>query len=128
VYTGFGLGKKYIGVPRRFKRTIYAIDSTTIELIAQCIDWAKHRRYKATLKCHMSLNVQTFLPSFVVLNSARTHDARHARELCAHMKAGEIVVGDKAYIDFTHLYELTQRDISWVVRAKNNMKYSVKKS
>ena len=39
---GFGRGRKYSGVPRRFKRTINAIDSTTIRLFANCMDWAKH--------------------------------------------------------------------------------------
>ncbi|MFC1761606.1 DUF4372 domain-containing protein [Planctomycetota bacterium] len=43
----FGKQHKYSGLPRRFKRTIYAIDSTTIQLVANCIDWAKHRRRKA---------------------------------------------------------------------------------
>ena len=46
----FGLGHKYSGLPRRFKRAIYAIDSTTIQLVANCIDWAKHRRRKAAAK------------------------------------------------------------------------------
>ena len=58
----FGAGHKYSGLPRRFKRAIYAVDSTTIQLVANCIDWAKHRRRKAAAKCHMQLNLQTFLP------------------------------------------------------------------
>ena len=66
-HPGFGRDHNYSGLPRRFKRTIYAIDSTTIQLVANCIDWAKHRRRKAAAKCHMQLNLQTFLPQFAIV-------------------------------------------------------------
>ena len=58
---GFGIGRKYKGVPRRFKRVVNAIDSSTIKLFANCMDWAKHRRRKAAAKMHLCLNLQTFL-------------------------------------------------------------------
>jgi len=110
----FGLGHKYSGLPRRFKRAIYAIDSTTIKLVANCIDWAKHRRRKTAAKCHMQLNLQTFLPSFAIVKAANTHDSTEARELCANLKDGETALFDKAYIDFGHLYDLDQRGVFWV--------------
>jgi len=72
-HPNFGVGRKYSGLPRRFKRAIYAIDSTTIQLVANCIDWAKHRRRKAAAKCHMQLNLQTFLPQFAIIKEASTH-------------------------------------------------------
>ncbi len=121
----FGIGRKYKAFPRRFKRVIHAVDSTTIQLVANCMDWAKHRRRKAAAKCHMRLNLQTFLPSFAVVDAAKTHDTGHAREVCAGIKAGEIVVFDKAYIDFSHLFDLDDRGVFWVVRAKENMQYNV---
>ena len=62
----FGMGRKYVGLPRRFKRTINVVDSTTIKLVANCMDWARHRRRKAAAKCHMRLNMQTFLPRFAL--------------------------------------------------------------
>jgi len=122
---GFGMGRKYKGVPRRFKRVVNAIDSSTIKLFANCMDWAKHRRRKAAAKMHLCLNLQTFLPSFAVVDAAKTHDTGHAREVCAGIKAGEIVVFDKAYIDFSHLFDLDNRGVFWVVRAKENMQYNV---
>lgn len=125
MYPGFGTGKHYIGIPRRFKRTIYAADSTTIKLVANCLDWAKHRRRKAAAKCHLRLNLQTFLPSFVLVKSAKTHDSTEAKELCAGVQAGEIVVFDRAYVDYKHLNHLTGRDVFWVSRAKKNMNYEV---
>ncbi len=121
----FGVGHKYSGLPRRFKRMIYAIDSTTIQLVANCIDWAKHRRRKAAAKCHMQLNLQTFLPQFAIVKAANTHDSTEAKELCANLKDGEIALFDKAYINFDHLHSLAQRGVFWVTRAKDNMQYRV---
>lgn len=60
-HPNLGCGHKYSGLPRRFKRTVYAVDSTTIQLIANCIDWAKHRRRKAAAKCHMQLYGMTVI-------------------------------------------------------------------
>jgi len=124
-YPQFGMGRNYCGFPRRFKRMINVIDSTTIKLVANCMDWAKHRRRKAAAKCHMRLDLQTFLPRFAVVKTAGTHDSTEARALCAEIRAGEIVVFDKAYIDFKHLKELTDRGVFWVSRAKDNMSYAV---
>jgi hypothetical protein len=123
----FGYDHKYSGLPRRFKRAIYAVDSTTIQLVANCMDWAKHRRRKAAAKCHMQLNLQTFLPQFAIVKEAKTSDPVEAYELCANLRSGEIAVFDKAYVDFKHLYQLDQRDVFWVTRSKENMKYRVVK-
>ena len=124
-YPNFGYEQKYSGVPHRFKRLIVAIDSTVIQLAINCIEWAKHRRRKAAAKCHMQLNLQTFLPQFAIVKPANTHDSTEAIELCANLKDGEIAVFDKAYVDFKHLYHLTCRGVFWVLRAKENIQYRV---
>ena len=121
----FGMGRKYVGFPRRFTRTINVVDSTTIKLVANCMDWAKHRRRKAAAKCHMRLDLQTFLPRFALVKAANTHDSTEAVELCADISAGEVVTFDKAYIDFVHLFSLSKRDVFWVTRAKDNMAYEI---
>ena len=121
----FGYGHGYAGIPRRFKRTINALDSTTIRLAVNCIDWATHRRKKAAVKAHVNLNVQTFLPSVIVIGKGSQHDNTKARALCAGMKSGEIAIADKAYVDFKHLCELDNRQIFWVTRAKKNMTYEI---
>lgn len=120
---GFGIGRRYSGVPRRFRKVINAIDSTTIKLFANCMNWAKHRRRKAAAKMHLSLNLQTFLPRFVVVESAKGHDAGRAMSLCSSLQPGEIVVFDRAYIKFNFLHDLTRRGVFWVGRAKENMVY-----
>ena len=120
--SGFG-GDTFRKLPRRFKRTVYAIDSSTIKLFSNCMDWAKHRRRKAAAKLHLRLNLESFLPSFVIVDSAKGHDSRKAYELCSGIEAGEIAVFDMAYIDYTHLFQLTERGVFWVSRVKDNMKF-----
>jgi hypothetical protein len=112
-------------LPRRIKRTINIVDSTTIQLFANCMNWAKHRRRKAAAKCHMLLDAETFLPRFAVVKSAKSHDAVVSRVLCNPLRAGEIVIFDKAYVDFKHLFELMQRGVLWVTRAKTTMSYKI---
>jgi len=115
-------GKRFA---RKFKRTVHLVDSTTIPLIASCLDWAKHRRRKAAAKCHLRLDLHSFLPRFALVDTARHNDAKRARELCAGVKAGEIVIFDKAYVDFEHLADLSMRDVFWVTRAKDNLSFRV---
>ena len=115
-------GKRFA---RKFKRAIHLVDSTTIPLIASCMDWARHRRRKAAAKCHLRLDLQSFLPRFAIVDTARHNDAKRARELCAAIKAGEIVIFDKAYVDFAHLADLCERMVFWVTRAKDNLRFKV---
>ncbi len=124
LHPGFGRGRR----PRfafRFKRVIHLVDATTIQLVARCLDWAKHRRRKAAAKCHLRLDLQTFLPRFALVDTAGEHDNLRARELCAGVRAGEIVIFDKAYVDFAHLADLSLREVCWVTRAKDNLQYRV---
>ncbi len=118
-------GKKFA---RRFQRTIHVVDSTTIELVASCMDWAKHRRRKAAAKCHLRLDLQSFLPRFAIIDTAREADAKRAREVCADIKEGEIAIFDKAYVDFGHLGDLELRGVVWVTRAKENLSYEVRET
>jgi hypothetical protein len=124
LHPGFGRDRR----PRfafRFKRVIHLVDATTIQLVARCLDWAKHRRRKAAAKCHLRLDLQTFLPRFALVDTAGEHESLRAREVCAGVRAGEIVIFDKAYVDFTHLADLSARDVFWVTRAKDNLRCRV---
>ena len=121
---GFGQGK-HSGRLHRFKRQIHVVDATVIELVANSLDWAKHRRRKAAAKCHLRLDLQSFLPRCVIIDTAREHESSRARELCAPVKSGEIVIFDKGYLDFTHLQDLSTRDVFWVTRAKENTVYDL---
>jgi IS4 transposase len=101
------------------------VDSTTIQLVANSLDWAKHRRRKAAAKCHLRLNLQSLLPRFAIVDTARHADAKRAREVCAGLQDGEIVIFDKAYVDLSHLFDLFHRGVCWVSRAKEGMKFRV---
>jgi hypothetical protein len=124
LHPGFG-GERRPRFAFRFKRMIHLVDSTTIQLVANCMDWAKHRRRKAAAKCHLRLNLQSFLPRFAIVDTARHSDAKKAWEVCAGLLAGEIVVFDKAYLDLRHLFELFGRGVHWVTRAKEGMQFRV---
>ena len=65
-YTGFGRGQS-AGMAHRFRRSIHIVDSTVVQLMASCLDWAKHRRRKAAAKCHLRLHLRSMLPSCVVV-------------------------------------------------------------
>ncbi|MFV0338832.1 MAG: IS4 family transposase, partial [Chthoniobacterales bacterium] len=122
-----GFGMRYKKLPHRFKKVISAIDSSTISLVANCMNWAKHRRRKAAAKLHLRLNLQSFLPGFIVIDEARHHDETRAAVLCAGLQEGEIALFDKAYVHFSLLWSLTQRGVLWVTRAKDNMAFGVRK-
>jgi len=128
IQPGFATGRRGKGLLRRFKVRIHAVDSTVMELVANCMDWARHRRRKAAAKMHLRLDLHSFLPSFAIVDTAGQHDNRRARELCATLLAGEIVLFDKAYVDFIHLCELAARGVQWVTRAKDNMRFRVRKN
>lgn len=121
---GFATGQRR-GPAFRFKMPIHVIDSTTMELVANSMDWARHRRRKAAAKTHLRLNLQSLLPGFVIVDTAAEHDNKRARELCADLKSGEIVLFDKGYVDFSHLRDLDQRGVQWVTRAKENLAFEV---
>lgn len=123
---GFGRGGKKT-LAWRFRRAIHIVDATTIQLIANCISWAKHRRRKAAAKCHLRLDLQSFLPRFAIVETAGEHDSVRAPALCAGLREGEIVLFDKAYLHFAHLWDLTSRGVYWVTRAKDNLVVKVKK-
>ena len=117
--------REYPGLPHRFKRAIHVVDSTTIQLVAKCMDWAKYRERKAAAKMHMDIDLKSFLPNFTLIGPARESDPRMAWELCAPIKSGEIVVFDRAYVDFGHLHALDERGVTWVTRYREGILYDI---
>jgi hypothetical protein len=113
---------------RRFRRSIHIVDATVIQLVANCLGWAKHRRRKAAAKCHMRIDLRSFLPRFAVMGSAKQGDMERAPELCADLQAGEVVILDRGYLDFKHLARLAQRGVFFVIRAKSNLAFRVSKT
>ena len=122
VCPGFGQYKRHKGFLARMKRGVFAIDSSTIKLCLNCIDWARHRRKKAAAKLHMNLDVGSRLPAFAVVEDAGHHDSTQAQTLCAGLTAGDVCLADRAYTDFSFLDDLRARGVFFVVRQKANMR------
>jgi len=120
-FPGFTQGGGKGKLAWRFRRAIHVVDSTTIQLVASCMSWAKHRRRKAAAKCHLRMDLQSFLPRFAIVDTARQHDSLRAKEMCAGLSEGEVVIFDKAYLEFAHLWTLGLRGVFFVTRAKENL-------
>lgn len=118
----FRCGRKHRKFLNRFKASVQAIDSSTIKLALNCIDWAKHRAKKAAAKLHLRLDVGNRLPAFAVVEEASHHDSKRAPALCAGLEAGDILLGDRAYVDFGFLNDLRLRGVHFVLRLKKNIR------
>ncbi len=114
------------GLAWRFRRAIHVVDATVIQLVSNCISWAQHNRRKAAAKCHLRLSLRSLLPSFAVVDTAREHDVRRLHQLCAGLQPGEIVLFDKGYHLAAYFWELTQRGVFFVTRARDNLVCRVK--
>jgi len=121
---GFGRGSTR-GLAWRFRRAIHVVDTTVIELVAGCLDWAQHQRRKAAAKCHLRLSLRSLLPELVVVSAAHEADVARVRQLCAGLHSGEIVLFDRAYLWLEHCWELTQRGVFFVTRARERMCWRV---
>lgn len=114
---GFGK-RRYRGKLGKLRGMVHLMDSTVIELSANCMDWASHRRRKAAAKAHVRLNFESLLPGCVIVDSARQADNLRARELTAGLSSGEIAVFDRGYNDHEHFADLSARGVVWVTRCK----------
>src|SRR5947208_16781695 len=99
--------------------TVYALDSTTIDLCLAVFPWAHFRTTKAAVKMHTLLDLRGNIPSFIHISDGKLHDV-HALDLLLP-EAGAIYVMDRGYVDFTRLYVLHQAGAFFVTRAKSNL-------
>jgi len=99
--------------------TVYALDSTTIDLCLSLFPWAHFRSTKAAVKMHTLLDLRGNIPSFIHISDGKLHDV-HALDLLLP-EAGAIFVMDRGYVDFTRLYALHQAGAFFVTRAKSNL-------
>ena len=114
--------KRVRGFLSRFKdRGIFAVDSTVIKLALTCIEGYPYRSKKAAAKMHVRPPVGSFIPSVVRMEAGRPHDSSEADELTKDMKSGDILLADRAYVDFGFLHNLTARGVFWTLRQKKNM-------
>lgn len=109
----------------RFKNKLLSFDSTTISLCLSLFPWAEFRRAKGGVKVHVLLDHDDYMPSFVSITEAKTHDSRLSKELV--LKPGSIVALDRGYVDFGQFRAWTDQGVFFVTRMKDNCVYSVDK-
>lgn len=112
----------------RFKKPLYTMDSTLINLCLTIFPWAKYRKMKGALKLHTLLDHNGCLPSFITVTEGKCHDIRVARDKefgFPTLLPDSIITIDRAYIDYKWLYSLTQQKVFFVTRAKRNIDYKV---
>ena len=112
LYAGDSLG---VDLPS----TVYALDSTTINLCLSVFPWAHFRSTKAAVKMHTLLDLRGNIPSFIHISDGKLHDV-HALDLLLP-EPGAIYVMDRAYVDFARLHVLHQAGAFFVTRAKSNL-------
>ena len=100
--------------------TVYALDSTTIDLCLSVFPWAHFRTTKAAVKMHTLLDLRGSIPSFIHVSDGKLHDV-HALDLLT-LEAGAIYVMDRGYVDFARLHRLHLAGAFFVTRAKSNLK------
>lgn len=101
--------------------TVYAFDSTTIDLCLSTFIWAKFRKTKAAVKMHTLLDLRGNLPTFIYITDGKVHDVNALDVLLFEKNAFYIM--DRGYVDFERLFRITQCGSFFVVRAKDNLKF-----
>lgn len=101
------------------KDTVYALDSTTIDLCLSMFSWANFRTAKAAVKLHTLLDIRGAIPSFIHISDGKLHDVNVLDMLI--LEPGAFYVMDQAYLDFQRLYSLHQAGSFFVTRAKSNL-------
>jgi hypothetical protein len=101
--------------------TVYALDSTTIDLCLSLFPWAHFRTHKAAVKLHTLLNLRGNIPSFLHISEGNVHDVNILDTVVP--EPGSVYVMDRAYVDFERLYTLTQVFAYFVTRAKTNLQF-----
>jgi hypothetical protein len=99
--------------------TVYALDSTTIDLCLSVFPWAHFRSTKAAVKLHTLLDLHGSIPSFIHISDGKPHDV-HALDMLLP-EPGAIDVMDRGYVDFARLHALHQAGAFFVTRAKSNL-------
>src|SRR5437667_3866198 len=100
-------------------QSLYALDSTTIDLCLSLFPWAKFRKHKAAVKMHTLLDLHGNIPTFIRVTDGKAHDVNILDEILP--EAGAFYVMDRAYIDFERLYVFTLSSAFFVVRTKENV-------
>jgi hypothetical protein len=103
------------------EETVYAFDSTTIDLCLNLFPWARFRRRKGAVKLHTLIDLRGNIPCFVHISSGKMHDVLALDHL--RLEPGAFYIMDRGYIDFARLYVFQEHMAFFVTRAKKNLQY-----
>lgn len=103
-------------------QTVYALDSTTIDLCLSLFPWARFRRKKGAVKLHTLLDVRGSIPTFIHISDGKMHDVGVLDLL--PIESGAFYVMDRGYVDFARLRRFTDNAAFFVTRAKRNLDYT----
>ena len=103
------------------KETVYALDSTTIDLCLSLFPWARFRKHKGAVKMHTLLDLRGSIPSMIWITDGKVHDVNILDKLIP--EPGSFYIMDRAYIDFFRLYSLHQCSAFFVTTAKKNFQF-----
>ena len=101
--------------------TVYALDSTTIDLCLSLFPWAKFRKNKGAIKLHTLMDLRGNIPSYIRITTGKVHDVNILDELIP--EPGSIYVMDRGYIAYDRLYKLHMSSAFFVIRSKSNFKF-----
>ena len=101
------------------EQSLYALDSTTIDLCLSLFPWARFRKHKAAVKMHTLLDLRGNIPAFIHITNGKVHDVNVLDQFLP--ESGAFYVMDRGYIDFERLYRFTLESAFFVVRAKTNV-------
>jgi len=101
--------------------TVYAFDSTTIDLCLSLFPWAKFRKHKGAIKMHTLLNLHGSIPEFIRITDGKVHDVNILDEIFP--EPGSFYVMDRGYTDFKRLFRFTQSFAFFIIRAKSNLDF-----
>ncbi len=101
------------------EQSLYALDSTTIDLCLSLFPWARFRKHKAAVKMHTLLDLHGNIPTFIRVTEGKMHDVNILDEFLP--EAGAFYVMDRGYIDFERLFIFTRCSAFFVVRTKENV-------
>ena len=107
----------------KLKGSIYALDSTVVDLCLTVFWWATFRATKSAIKLHTILDLKNSIPEYIFITEGSVHDVNILDEVS--LPGGSYLVMDRAYIDFKRLLQLAKNRVNFVVRAKRNLKYRV---
>jgi hypothetical protein len=105
----------------QLNQTVYALDSTTIDLCLSLFPWAKFRKRKGAVKLHTLLDLRGSIPTVVFVTHGRVHDVNILDRLL--VEAAAIYVMDRGYVDFARLHAMHQSLAFFVTRAKSNFRF-----